>query len=192
MAVSTSPMTARVYCGIHDSNASLLPHLRTRKTPFVVVSTGTWVIAMAIGRRAVQLDPMRDTLVNVSAFGDPVPSARFMGGREWSILMAGRDAQATAEDRRSVLNCGASLLPAVERRSGPFAGRVASWTIPERDLTDGQRAVVVSLYLALMTSVCLEQIGAQGPTVVEGPFAANGAYCEMLEPRRGRSPSAGQ
>ena len=38
-----------VYCGIHDSNASLLPHLITRKKPFSVVSTGTWVIAMALG-----------------------------------------------------------------------------------------------------------------------------------------------
>ena len=180
-AATGLPPETPVYCGIHDSNASLLPHLRTRKAPFAVVSTGTWVIAMAIGGLATRLDPTRDTLINVSALGDPVPSARFMGGREWSILMDGRDAQTTAEDRRSVLDRGASLLPAVEPRSGPFAGRTASWTIPEHDLTDGQRAVAVSYYLALMTSVCLEQIGAQGPTVVEGPFAANRAYCEMLE-----------
>ena len=46
-----------VYCGIHDSNASLLPHLRNRKAPFAVVSTGTWVIAMAIGGLATRLDP---------------------------------------------------------------------------------------------------------------------------------------
>ena len=37
---------------------------------------------MAIGGRETALDPARDTLINVNALGDPVPSARFMGGRE--------------------------------------------------------------------------------------------------------------
>jgi sugar (pentulose or hexulose) kinase len=58
--------------------------------------------------------------------------------------------------------------------------------VPERSLTDGERAVAVSWYLALMTSVCLGEIGAEGPTVVEGPFAANDAYCAMLRAATGR------
>ena len=56
-----------VYAGIHDSNASLYPHLVRRKAPFAVVSTGTWVVSMAIGGKAVALDPARDTLINVNA-----------------------------------------------------------------------------------------------------------------------------
>ena len=40
-----------VHCGIHDSNASLYPHLLQRPAPFSVVSTGTWVIVMSIGGR---------------------------------------------------------------------------------------------------------------------------------------------
>jgi sugar (pentulose or hexulose) kinase len=185
-AATGLPPETPVYCGIHDSNASLLPHLCSREAPFAVVSTGTWVIAMAVGGRAGRLDPARDTLINVSAFGDPIPSARFMGGREWSLLMDGRAAQPTAEDRRAVLAGAARLLPAVEPGSGPFAGRRAGWSVPEHELTDGRRAVVVSYYLAMMTSVCLEQIGAQGPTLVEGPFATNDAYCEMLRAATGR------
>ena len=38
-----------VLCGIHDSNASLYPHLVSRSAPFSVVSTGTWVVVLAIG-----------------------------------------------------------------------------------------------------------------------------------------------
>ena len=47
--IATQPPGTPVLTGIHDSNASLLPHLIDRKPPFAVVSTGTWVIAMAIG-----------------------------------------------------------------------------------------------------------------------------------------------
>lgn len=178
-ATGIDPATP-VHCGIHDSNASLLPHLLSRRPPFSVVSTGTWVICMAIGGRRVLLDASRDTLVNVNALGDPVPSARFMGGREWSRLMDGRDPAVTAEDVEAVLARGVMLFPAVEANSGPFPGHAARWSVPEEGLPDGQRAVAASWYLALMTDVCLDLIGAEGPVVVEGPLASNARFTEML------------
>lgn len=85
-AATGLPESTPVACGIHDSNASLVPHLLGRRGAFSVVSTGTWVVAMAIGGAPQPLDPARDTLVNVNAFGAPVPSARFMGGREYEKI----------------------------------------------------------------------------------------------------------
>jgi sugar (pentulose or hexulose) kinase len=73
------PADVPVYCGIHDSNASLLPHLIGREPPFSVVSTGTWVINFAVGGNLDHLDPARDVLANVDAYGRAVPSSRFMG-----------------------------------------------------------------------------------------------------------------
>ena len=35
------------------------------------------------------LDPSRDTLINVNGLGNPVPSARFMGGREFDFFTEG-------------------------------------------------------------------------------------------------------
>ena len=91
-----------------------------------MVSTGTWVISMAIGGRAMALDAARDTLINVNAFGDPVPSARFMGGREWSRLMDGRDPAVTPADVEAVLARGIMLFPSVEQAPAPSpAGRPA-------------------------------------------------------------------
>ena len=46
-----------VSCGIHDSNASLLPHLMARRTLFSVVSTGTWVIIFSAGAGLRSLIP---------------------------------------------------------------------------------------------------------------------------------------
>ena len=58
-------------------------------------------------------------------------------------------------------------------------------------LSDGGRLFAVSLYLAMMTATSLELIGAEGPTMVEGPFAANPAYLEMLASMTARQVCAG-
>lgn len=164
-----------VTCGIHDSNASLYPYLG-QDAPFAVVSTGTWVVAMAIGAKEQSLDPARDVLVNTNALGQPVPSARFMGGREYELIKPAATSM-TAQDRQSALS-GAMLLPAVEPSSGPYQHRRMRWTATEPQ--DGPRMVALSWYLALMTRTCLDLTGADGPVIVEGPFARNGDYLDML------------
>ncbi|OCP04967.1 MULTISPECIES: FGGY-family carbohydrate kinase [unclassified Ensifer] len=175
-----------VYCGIHDSNASLLPHLLTRASPFSVVSTGTWVVMLAVGAEPKALDERRDTLVNVNALGDPVPSARFMGGRAFQLLLADRTVPAAPETQAAVASAGHMLLPSVPEGSGPFPAFKAMWTTGERELDPEERFAVVSFYLALMTATCLELIGARGDIVVEGPFAANDSYLRMLKAATGR------
>lgn len=114
------PAGLPVHCGIHDSNASLYPHLLARKAPFAVVSTGTWVIVMAVGGEPTPLDPERDTLANVNAFGDPVPSARFMGGREFAMLLGDAPAPANEADIARVLADTLMLTPSTEQGNGPF------------------------------------------------------------------------
>lgn len=172
-----------VLTGIHDSNASLVPHL-SQTPPFSVVSTGTWVIAMAMGVKPAPLDPRRDVLVNVNALGHPVPSARFMGGREHDIIRQGKAAVATDADAVRVLRRGLMLLPSVVTGSGPFARSTMRWTRDTR--TDAETEVAVGYYLALMTAECLASIGADGPTLIEGPFGANPWFRSMLAAATGR------
>ncbi len=181
------PQGLPVYCGIHDSNASLLPHLLTRNAPFSVVSTGTWVIMLAVGgEAAAELDETRDTLINVNALGDPVPSARFMGGRAFSMLIGENPPTASPEAEARVLAAGHMLLPSVPGGSGPFPLARPRWTVEEKSLEPADRLAIVSFHLALMTATCLDLIGAKGEIVVEGPFAANAAYLRMLAAATGR------
>ncbi|NUB45805.1 carbohydrate kinase [Fertoebacter nigrum] len=174
-----------VACGIHDSNASLLPHLLARAAPFAVVSTGTWVVTMAVGGSAPPMDAARDTLINVDAFGAPVRSARFMGGREYEVIRHGESPAATPGDMAQVLRDRIMLFPTVEPSSGPFPGRQAEWTQPEPQ--GGARMAALAFYLALMTAECLAITGADGPVIVEGPFAQNELYCAMLAVATGRA-----
>jgi sugar (pentulose or hexulose) kinase len=94
------------------------------------------------------------------------------------------------QDIAAVMERGIMLLPSVETGSGPFQGRRHCWTVEEKSLTDGQRFVAVSCYLALMTATGLEMIGAKGPALVEGPFADNPVFLDMLGAATGRPVSA--
>ena len=170
-----------VYCGIHDSNASLLPHLVENEAPFVVVSTGTWVISFGVGGDLDHLDPARDTLANIDAYGRAVPSSRFMGGREFEILAAEigtASHEAIEAALEPVIEKGLMLLPNVVEGSGPFPGRKMRWI--GSAINSAERLAAVSLYLALMTEACLGLISAKGPIFVEGPFARNRAYLIAL------------
>lgn len=183
-AATGLPLGTPVATGIHDSNASLLPHLVDRPAPFAVVSTGTWVISMAVGGAKVPLDPARDTLVNVNAFGQPVPSARFMGGREYEMLR--QPAAPDDGDLAVVLEQGLMLLPATQQGSGPFPQARARWH-PGEPESLALREVALGHYLALMTAECLAMIGAEGPTLVEGPFGQNRWFTAMLAAATGRA-----
>ncbi|TGQ63404.1 carbohydrate kinase [Mesorhizobium sp. M00.F.Ca.ET.186.01.1.1] len=175
-----------VFCGLHDSNASLLPHLLSDTPPFSVVSTGTWVVSMAVGGNPIKLDPTRDTLVNVNALGDRVPSARFMGGREFSLLTDGLAQDWSEDDVSTVLAHKALLLPSTQQGSGPFPHHTAKW-LNAGGMSEGERFAAISFYLALMTATCLDLIGGDGPTTVEGPFARNRLFVGMLAAATGRA-----
>jgi sugar (pentulose or hexulose) kinase len=166
-----------VLCGVHDSNASLLPHLASRQAPFTIVSTGTWVILMAVGLGLGGLNPADDTLANVDVEGRPVATARFMGGREYAEI-AGAPANPDAAALARVVAAGALALPCFAGQGGPFAGR------PGRirgDVAPADLPALATLYLALMSDLMLTRLGAAaGDLIVEGSLAANFSFAQAL------------
>ncbi|MEJ6397630.1 FGGY-family carbohydrate kinase [Yoonia sp. 208BN28-4] len=170
-----------VCVGVHDSNASLYPHVISQDGPVSVVSTGTWVIVMSMkAGGAAALDPSRDALVNVNAREQAVASARFMGGREFEVIQQGQGVEPTQQDVSAVLDGHRMLLPSVETGSGPFQRSEMQWHGDEPEVGTGQRSAALSFYLALMTGTCLKLVGGAGPTIVEGPFARNPEFLAML------------
>ncbi len=166
------PVTG-VWCGIHDSNASLLPHVLNRERPVTVVSTGTWVIMMALGGAQMVPDQALETLWNVDALGDPVPSIRFMGGREYSVLMEGRQAGCSESELTRVVTAPIRVERGAE--IGQF-----QWSTDPASLSDGECFSAVSLFLARECARRMDWIGARGPIIVEGPFAGNALFLDAL------------
>lgn len=171
-----------VKTGVHDSNASYLRHLVGNETPFTVVSTGTWVIVMAAGGAPSRVDEDRDMLANVDVYGDPVPSARFMGGREYSQIAGedGLNASIECEDVARIITRGSMALPSFVEAGGPFSQRHGELIGPPADnARDG--AALATLYCTLVTDYTLSLLGAdRSRIIVEGSFARNVVFCRVL------------
>lgn len=178
-ATGLDPATP-VTCGIHDSNASLLPWLVRLAPPFTVVSSGTWTVVMAVGGRLDALDERRDSLANVDAFGRPVPTARFMGGREYALLVGKAPPPAGPADVAQVIAKGVFVLPTFVPGTGPYGAGAGRWIGPVDALTPPERTAAADLYLALVTRTSLGLVRSGGPVVVEGPLARNRTFCGLL------------
>lgn len=72
--------------GIHDSSAALAPYLYGLTEPFLLLSTGTWNIAMnPFNSAPITYEELKkDCLCFINIYGKPVKSARFFLGNEYA------------------------------------------------------------------------------------------------------------
>ncbi|MEJ6008829.1 FGGY-family carbohydrate kinase [Novosphingobium aquae] len=186
------PVNTRVLAGLHDSNAALLAargFAEIADNEATVLSTGTWFIAMRLAGEVVDsasLPEARDCLVNVDAYGRPVPSARFMGGREIETLIEidtrrvdvkpDQPALLAAVDK--VVSDGAMVLPSLAPGNGPFPRIEARWL--NRPECWFERRAAACLYAALVASTSLDLIGSKDRLLVEGRFAEAEVFVRAL------------
>jgi sugar (pentulose or hexulose) kinase len=203
------PASLLVTMGIHDSNASLLPHLaKGRGKDFVLNSTGTWCVLMhpqdRFGFEKGELGKV--VFFNRSAYNAPVKTAIFLGGMEYEAWRrAIGSASSFVPDRvgdavyASVAASASELvLPELVPGSGQFPGSAPRAVQDGREyaladiesgrsvppfMRDGERALAaLNLSLALQTMVALGRAGLAAGTEVygEGGFRRNSGYNAAL------------
>jgi len=187
------PGDTNVLCGLHDSNAALIAARAAAgaaQSDLTVLATGTWFVAMRTpsGARFTELENLpadRDCLVNVDWKGEPVPSARFMGGREIEILLGsvGRlesetDDTAQVAAAHAVIASGTMILPTFAPGAGPYRHCSGRWVSMPDDVP--RRSAAVCLYAALLADTALDLIGAKDHLIVEGRFAAATLFVAAL------------
>jgi sugar (pentulose or hexulose) kinase len=182
----------RVLAGLHDSNAALLaargfPEIARNEA--TVLSTGTWFISMRLAAQSVDtasLPEARDCLVNVDAYGKPVPSARFMGGREIESVIGidtrrvdiKPDQPALLAAVPEIIASGAMLLPTLAEGCGPFPGGRGEWIEEPADWYAKRAAAC--LYAALVADTAMDLIGTRERILVEGRFAEAEIFVRAL------------
>ena len=74
----------KVGFGVHDSSAALIPYVFSNKTPFALISTGTWSISMCpSNNQPLTSDELKkDCLQFMNPKGSPVKASRLFLGQE--------------------------------------------------------------------------------------------------------------
>jgi len=129
-----------VTLGIHDSNASILPHLASKVShDFVLNSTGTWCVLMhPVDKYGFEPDELgKVVFFNRSAWNTPIKTAIFLGGKEYEtwidIIAKSSGAKSSRQlpepDKKDYLRvleeCNCFILPEIVPGSGQFPGSVA-------------------------------------------------------------------
>jgi sugar (pentulose or hexulose) kinase len=198
-----------VTMGIHDSNASLLPHLaKKRGKDFILNSTGTWCVLMHPQERyRFEPDELgKVVFFNRSAYLQPVKTTIFLGGMEyerWSALIASVSGARTSDPGPAAYpavfkEMDAFILPELVPGSGQFPGSRAravehgrSYLFEDIEtgksvptfMKDPARAMaVLNVSLVIQTLVALDRAGlAAGAEVfTEGGFRKNRDYNGLL------------
>ncbi|MDX8478399.1 carbohydrate kinase [Mesorhizobium sp. VK24D] len=166
-----------IHNGVHDSNAALHAYRRQELGPLTVVSTGTWVIILNPDCPLDALDRDRDMLVNVDVDGGPVPTIRFMGGREFATISGNWQGTIAPAAIERAIDAGIIALPTFAP-GGPMPGRTGE--IVGRVSDAEERAAVALLYVALMVDLSLDLIRSRGTVIVDGGLNAGGLLAGLL------------
>ena len=166
-----------IHNGVHDSNAALHAYRRQALGPLTVVSTGTWVIVLNPSCPLDALDRDRDMLVNVDVDGGPVPTIRFMGGREFAVISGNWQGVIAPASVQRVIDAGIKALPSFAP-GGPMPGRTGE--ITGRVSNAEERAAVALLYVALMIDLSLDLIRSSDAVIVDGGLNAGGLLAGLL------------
>jgi sugar (pentulose or hexulose) kinase len=195
--------------GIHDSNASLLPHLVKRQDSFVLNSTGTWCVAMHPAERVeFAADEIgKAVFYNISPLGKPVKTSILMGGLEFETYTELLKASTGRTDfpayrkqtyERILAERRFFILPGVVPGSGQFPharSKVVEDGVvyPLEDIQTGRRVpgffsdletayAVLNLSLALQTKIALERVNLKSGVSLytEGGFRNNKDYNRLI------------
>ncbi|WJS99674.1 FGGY-family carbohydrate kinase [Novosphingobium humi] len=198
-AATGLPATVKVLAGLHDSNAALMAargFAEIARNEATVLSTGTWFIAMRLPAAPIAtadlpearaiLPEGRDCLVNVDAYGRPVPSARFMGGREIEALIEIDTRRVDIKPDQplllaavpAVLAKGAMHMPTLAPGCGPYPDAKGEWVNQPEDWYE--RRAGACLYAALVADQALDLIGSDERLLVEGRFAEAEVFVRAL------------
>lgn len=180
--------TTRILCGVHDSSANFYRYQAADLSDFMVISTGTWIVALT-DRLGVDFDvELPGHSCNADVFGNPMPGMLTMGGREFSAVAAKASGPASLQAVRRIVASGTFALPTFGSDDGLFPGtahrgRLQGPLAEDEDV----RFTLAMVYSALLTAACIRDLPPAGTVVLDGNFVVDplyGAAVAALLPER--------
>ena len=157
--------------GIHDSNASYLYFLKSNIKNFTLVSTGTWYITLNQQASVKILEPNYDMLCGINAFGKSVPTMRFMGGREYDILIK-KLKISSKKFKISQSNILDNLIFPSFASGGPF--KIKNYSLKKiLALSSDEKYSLICIYISFVLNFVLDRINSKNTIILDGPIIKN-------------------
>jgi len=166
-----------VYPGSHDSMVCYHYHKYFNKSNFTLISTGTWILAFNECAEISNVDLNKDMLINLDIFGNHIPTARYPGGIEYSLLTENyvEPKYFDYEYVDYILMNNDFILPAFHE-SGPFIGNKGKLIIKTDHIANNDYMWhLINLYLALNVNYMLTLLNTKSKVIIDGVFR-NNAY----------------
>ncbi|NRB47777.1 MAG: carbohydrate kinase [Saprospiraceae bacterium] len=184
----------KVGIGIHDSSAALLPYLMAEPNPFLLLSTGTWSIALNPFNQELltEAELAQDCLNFLRVDGNPVKAARLFLGEEYKTQLRQLIQYYTpAPHAHRQVEFDPRLYAKISERPGylyRFKHLNTSWQQPPETQFSGM-ATFEEAFHQLMWELVQLQIrkaelaigsGTVNKIFIDGGFADNKVYVAML------------
>ena len=168
--------------GVHDSNASYLYFKNSNIKNFTLVTTGTWYIIFNQKTSLTNLNPNLDMLANIDVFGKPVPTIRFMGGREYDNLMKVFKITTNTKALKN-FNYKNYLIYPSYASGGAFIIKKININFFKK-LKKGQIYYLICLYIAFVINFSLNKMKSSNTIILDGPITKNITIMKILSSLR--------
>lgn len=172
----------KIINGVHDSNASYLYFKNSNIKNFTLVSTGTWYIIFNQKNSLTKLNPRLDMLANIDVYGKAVPTMRFMGGREYDILVKKFKILSNVKSQDNFKFEDYLIYPGYAS-GGAFKFNKLN-TRKFLSLKKGQIYYLICLYIAFELNFCLDKMNSKNTIILDGPITKNYTMMNLLSSLR--------
>lgn len=177
------PEAIRVHAGVHDSTANAYRYRAAGRADLMVVSTGTWIVALAGDVPLDRLVEARGMTLNADVDGRPVGGALTMGGREFAAIAGAQPDGAVADPAlaAALIERGTMALPSFGDNDGQFPGTAGRGRIagppPEGA---AERLALAVVTMALLTVACLDRLDGARAVVLDGSYLRDPLYARLV------------
>ena len=173
-----------VYCGGHDSSFSYYLYEKKFKKSFTLISTGTWIVIFNKEMNSNFLNEKKNIFAKLNVYGKKIPVVRFMGGREYSNIIKKRtNAINTKKGIGHFIKNKIFVIPSFAE-GNPINDMKGKITNQKFIKTFAEYNNLASLYIALITDYCLNEINSNNSIIIDGGFTKNKLFLRYLSALR--------
>lgn len=177
------PEEMLVYAGGHDSSINFYRYQSAGLKNFCVVSTGTWIVAMADNVNPNIIKESLSMTINADIFGKMIGCSLAQGGREFEIVSGKQSKNANVDipSLSKIIKQETMVIPTFSNYDGPFPcsankGRIYG-PIPKNKK---ERYALAVLYTALLTFTCANMFGSQRDLILDGSYLRDPVFAQIV------------